>query len=110
MPEIKPKPQIPEELKSILGKLEKDLKEKLKQKEEINQENKKRIDECVKRRKELNQNSNFIIGILKYADIILNTFKSGHPNTQNLLAMVAAVFISAENEGLIKINDKYVAK
>ena len=63
----------------------------------------------MKRRAEVEKNPAILIALIKYVDMLDNVFCEDG-NTQGKLAAVLASFIAAEEEGLIKINDKYELK
>ena len=99
MPEVKSKPKPmddEEQVKILISKLEGLTEEKTKQ-----------LNACTERRNELQKNGDIVLTFLKYGDLILRTEID---RAQTALALVMAMFTSAEEKGLIKINDNFGKK
>jgi len=99
MPEVKPKSKPmndEEQVKILISKLEGLTKEKM-----------KKLNACTERRNELQKNGDIVLTCLKYGDLILRTEIDC---SETALALVMAMFTSAEEKGLIKINDNFGKK
>jgi len=105
MPEIKFEARkMPERLVEMLSEIKRKA-------EEMSPEDNKDIIVCVKRREELLGNASILMEMVKYTDYLMQNAEAySNREIKYALAATEALFIMAEQSGLIKINDKFTPK
>jgi hypothetical protein len=106
MPEIKPKPEA-DPRKEVIEMVDRLMA----QAKNSSTRDARMIKECVLRREMIRNNPHLLMGMMKNGQFLLGEKDAlNEGQIMRILEIVMAIFISSEQMGMIKINDKFVVK